>query len=224
MPGEETLRTIRIYIADIEELQPLIEKELRGEGRTVSEERIERARRFLRAEDARRCIGAELLLRRAVERETGGITGALRTEREENGKPCLPDFPGLHFNLSHSGAMLLCAVDSRPVGADVELIRKIEPDVAESCFTPQERTRLEGKETEEWLKEFYRLWTLKESYLKALGTGLRRSPLSVEITPADPEEKTWRTEGPYTLQTLPAPAGYAAAVCGEAPWEWEMVG
>lgn len=224
MPGEETLRTIRIYVADIEGLQPLIEKELRGEGRTVSEERIERAQRFVRAEDARRCIGAELLLRRAVERETGRRPGGLRTAREENGKPYLPDFPGLHFNLSHSGGMLLCAVDSRPVGADVELIREIEPDVAESCFTPQERTRLEGKETEEWRKEFYRLWTLKESYLKALGTGLRRNPLSVEITPTDPQEETWQTEGPHTLQTVPAPAGYAAAVCGEEQWKWEMVG
>lgn len=224
MPEEETLRTIRIYVAGIEELEPQIEKVLRGEERTVSEERIGRAQRFLRAEDARRCIGAELLLRRAVERETGGITGVLRTEREENGKPYLPDFPGLHFNLSHSGGMLLCAVDSRPVGVDVERIREIEPDVAKSCFTPPERKRLEGKEGEEWREEFYRLWTLKESCLKALGTGLRRSPLSVEVTPDDREEGTWRTEEPYTLQTLPVPPGYAAAACGEEQWKWEIVG
>lgn len=208
-------RTITIYSADIESWKPVIERELRGEGRTVSPQRIERARRFVKADDAHRCIGGELLLRRALELETGVRTTTLRTKQDENGKPFLPDLPDVHFNLSHSGKMILCAVDSYPVGVDVEAIRPIDPDVAQTCFTEKERTRLEGKQGEEWEREFYRLWTLKESYLKTLGTGLRRDPLSVELVPADSTATMWRVDGNYNLLVLSAPDGYAAAVCGE---------
>lgn len=229
VPQSGGKRTITVYSADIDAWRPDIERILRGEAAdnavTISAERVERARRFVKAEDAHRCVGAELLLYRALERVTGRSRAPLHTERDTNGKPFLPGLPDVHFNISHSGRMILCAVDRRPVGVDVEEIRGIDRDVAATCFTGRERKRLEGREGEEWLNEFYRLWTLKESYLKALGTGLRRNPLSVEITPDDRNLQVWRTEGNHTLQVLSAPSGYAAAVCGEGEFSvangWE---
>lgn len=219
-------RSLTVYSADIRLWRQKIERELRGENPTVSVERIERAKRFLREEDAHRCVGAELLLRCALERKTGSSVGELRTGRDDNGKPFLTDFPGLHFNLSHSGQIVLCAIDFHPVGVDVEEIRDIGPDVAAACFTPAERKRLEGTRGEAWLNEFYLLWTLKESYLKALGTGLRRNPLSVEVAPQRVDSPLWEAKGDstYKLHVLPVPAGYVAAVCSRGEFTAEIVG
>jgi len=84
------------------------------------------------------------------------------------GKPYLPQFPGVHFNLSHSGPWGVCALSCAPVGVDVELVRPLRQDVAKRFFTKTEQLYLACHPAE----EFFRLWTRKESFSKALGKGL----------------------------------------------------
>lgn len=217
-------RTIPVYGADVESLKPLIERELNGEGGSVGTETLERARRFLRIDDAYRCIGAELLRDRALRGVTGIDPAGLRVARDERNKPYLSDVPDVHFNVSHSGNLILCAVDRYPVGVDVETMRSIDRDVAMSCFTPLERMRLETDERNGTWNEFYRLWTLKESYLKALGTGLSRDPLTVEIRPLDEAALLWTAGDDYTMRVLTVPDGYAGAVCGRGEFESGVMG
>ena len=76
-------------------------------------------------------ILAELLLRHALLEEYG-LTELPRVETGEKGKPFFPERPQLHFNLSHCNAALACALDSTPVGVDVESYGHLLPSARRS--------------------------------------------------------------------------------------------
>ena len=80
----------------------------------------------------------------------------------------------LTFNLSHTSGLVACAVaDRRLIGVDVEPVGRpgIE-DVVACHFSPAERDHLAACTPNERTARFSELWTLKESYLKAIGAGL----------------------------------------------------
>lgn len=90
------------------------------------------------------------------------------------GKPQLRD-SGLHFNLSHSGGVNVLAVSRRgPLGVDVERAdgRRVCDNVARHHFAPLERAWLDALPPEQRLRGFFSIWTLKESFIKAVGQGL----------------------------------------------------
>ena len=88
---------------------------------------------------------------------------------EEDGKPYLVGRE-ICFNLSHSERIALCSVSDETVGCDVEKIRVYNPKVAKRFFTEEEFSLLEKSDNQDLM--FTRLWTMKESILKCLGTGL----------------------------------------------------
>lgn len=91
------------------------------------------------------------------------------------GKPCFTDRSDIHFSLTHSGAFAAAAVSVSPVGCDAEAFRAADMSVARRFFHPEEVSFIEAQEDRS--TAFCRLWTLKESFVKALGTGLY-TPLS----------------------------------------------
>lgn len=106
----------------------------------------------------------------------------IRMEEGLNGRPYFADFPDVHFSLSHSGDRVMCAVSGGAVGCDVEEIRSGEAGArrirqASRCFAPGEQ-KLVREEPE----NFYRIWTLKESFLKLTGEGFRIPFQSFEIS------------------------------------------
>lgn len=92
--------------------------------------------------------------------------------RKEGGKPYFPDFPQVHFNISHSQDVAVCAVGSAPLGVDVEKIRPVSQNLARHMLTEGERRLMEAFHEDERNREMLCLWTLKESLGKALGIGL----------------------------------------------------
>lgn len=97
------------------------------------------------------------------------------TARSESGKPYLPRHRGWHFNISHSGSWLLFLLsDTGPVGVDIEVPEKTRPllAIARQYFSARELTHLETLSQPQQEREFYRLWTLKEAFFKARGTGI----------------------------------------------------
>ena len=123
-----------------------------------------------RSDGAQRLLlGAGVLLRMALAAE-GLTAGDYALTPEE--KPFFPDLPGFHFNLSHSGETVLCAVSDRPLGCDVEGLRPFDPALPRRFFHPEECAWLFSLPAAEQPAAFMRLWTLKESYVKALGVGL----------------------------------------------------
>lgn len=127
--------------------------------RLLSPDRAQRVLRCRRPQSALGFLGAGLLLRYVL----GALDGDLRFE--PSGKPYLPGGPC--FNLSHGGHYAVLAVDGAPLGADIEPLGRFDRRVAGRCFTPAE-LRWAGDRDE----ALYTLWTLKESVLKAHGSGL----------------------------------------------------
>src|SRR5262249_12860798 len=82
---------------------------------------------------------------------------------------------GLSFNLAGTGGLVICAVArNATVGVDVEdLGRRLEPDLpVVRHFAAPEREDLARQPEATRARRFLAYWTLKEAYLKALGTGL----------------------------------------------------
>lgn len=90
--------------------------------------------------------------------------------RDDMGKPYLENYP-LHFNVSHSGDYLAIAVSENSVGVDIQEPKYIKDGMFRKVVQPEE----EGLIGEKKERDFLRLWTLKESFVKAEGKGLRIS-------------------------------------------------
>lgn len=87
------------------------------------------------------------------------------------GKPGLKNHPNTYFNISHSINCIVCAISDRsPIGIDVEKVRPFNEYVAKKVCSTEEKRRIYSKEDSQ--KEFFRYWTLKESYIKAIGKGI----------------------------------------------------
>lgn len=117
-------------------------------------------------------------------KEDGGIV----IEKGQHGKPYLAGFPDIHFNISHCDGLAVCAIYSRPVGIDVERVRPCQDGLLRRVLTEKERQQVlaaDGEEEQE--RCFVRFWTLKESYLKAVGCGITVPLTDVEFDLADRE-------------------------------------
>jgi len=148
----------------------------------ASAERKRRADRYRRREDKLRCVAAEALLRIALGRDD------FRIGKNAYGKPYLPDFQEVHFNISHSGRYVIVACGDAEVGVDVQQHHGDMdlPAIAARCFTPDERQYV-GENDPGQLQRFYEIWTGKESYLKYTGEGLRRNMQSFSVLQVEPQ-------------------------------------
>jgi len=109
-----------------------------------------------------------------------------------HGKPAVtnPMELPLQFNLSHtSNSVALAVTLGREIGVDVEKIKTVEQvrGLASRCFTEEENDYLFDGDNESLLWRFFKLWTLKEAYIKACGRGLSISLQALSFSPkADP--------------------------------------
>lgn len=195
---------------------------------TLSPDEIARARRFVFEKDRHHFMAARAALRQLLARHLGQAPASLQFTAGPFGKPALADAPGLHFNLSHSGATGVLALSERlATGIDVEVLRPM-PDagaLADAYFAPAERSAIAAlDDAADRDAAFLRCWTRKEACLKAVGIGLhlatasfdvgiRAEERTVEIATAEGVERLW-------LQALELGDGLLAslALClGRAP-------
>jgi len=187
-----------------------------------------RAARFLLAERAERFVAGRAILRELLSRYTGVPPLELVLRQSPTGKLLLaprPDGLPVHFNASHSGDIALYAITTgRDVGVDVEAVRADRDGraIAERTFSAGEREFLRRRWSADGPAAFYRLWTLKEAYLKATGDGLSRplSSFEVRIGPGGEAALRWDRSTPrrpagWTLRRLEPCEGYAGAVVVE---------
>lgn len=142
----------------------------------ASPARKARADRYRRREDALRCVAADALLRRILG------TDYCRMEKTADGKPFLPERPDFHFNLSHSGNWAVIAWGSCEVGVDVEAFcEHTNMEAITRRFFAEEEQRYIFAEESHRRERFFEIWTGKESYLKYLGTGLKKDLTSFSV-------------------------------------------
>ncbi len=98
----------------------------------------------------------------------------------EYGKAYISNFEDIHFNLSHSGRIVSCAISDREVGIDVEYNDpEIDLDIAKNYFYNSEYKSIMNSKTPS--DEFFKYWVLKESYMKYTGLGFQLDLNSFEI-------------------------------------------
>lgn len=120
-------------------------------------------------------LGAEYLLMKGLE-ELNIDYSKIEIDFKENSKPIFKNCPQkLHFNLSHSGEMAMCVISDYEVGCDIQKIEDKDNylEIAERFFHPKEIQIIKKAKKEEQKELFYRIWTLKESFIKATGKGFQ---------------------------------------------------
>ena len=204
---------VQVFYGDAEDVEPIAP--LLG-----AEERA-RAARFVRDRDRARYVAAHALTRVILGRCLDAPPASLAFDAGRRGKPALRDpARDVRFNISHAGnCVMVGAALGRELGVDVERERSIDAALlARRFFSDREREQLAALGASQLIEGFYRCWTRKESFIKALGEGtafpLRGFDMSLQESapqlllacPAAPrEEARWTT---VSIDTRP---GYAAA-------------
>jgi len=162
------------------------------------------------------------LLEMALQKEYPKICTPVLVQKNNEGKPFLKEYPRIHISISHSGAYVACALGEKSVGVDVEAWKKRSKQerIVEKLH-PLERELFYGTEEAEKEEVFYGLWVLKESFLKAEGSGLR-IPLSafrVYVVPGITKrvDQTLHEHTYYTRLYAVEEEGVSLAVCTEEP-------
>lgn len=192
---------LRIYHASV---LPLLGQK-GGEG--LSQYRREKLARISNPMAYARSLGAERLLMAALQ-ELDGPMPPLEITCSEAGKPALQDGPA--FSLSHSGERVLCALSDEAVGADLQQLRPCNPALVRRFFTAEEGAWLEAQQERDLA--FTLLWSLKESYVKFLGSGIAETHLDSFTVRVLPDGRAW-IDGSSVKLWYAVCGGYVMAVC-----------
>ncbi len=168
-----------------------------------------------RREQIRRA--GRLVLRYGLKHVWHREPGTLNITYNPYGKPYLIGAPQVFFNLSHSGAWIVCAIGDREMGIDVEQVRDIcgMPAIVARMFSPGEQRLIMDLEGFEGLDKFFSLWTLKESFVKYLGRGFSLPFHTFSILERAGEYQVTEAgrENHCYFQSWDKPPGYKIALC-----------
>ena len=169
---------IKSYLLDISQLN---EEKFNSLLSNVKEYRRNKISKLMMKESKFLSLAVELLIKKACE-DFGIDYENEEIVFNEHGKPSFNN-SGYCFNTAHSGNYALCVISDVECGCDIEKIKEYKQKVADRFFTEGEKKYLELSNDKDTL--FYRLWTLKESYLKCIGKGLSAPLNSFELTSKD---------------------------------------
>lgn len=169
--------------------------------------------------DRSRSLGAGIALDHAL--QTYGLRErSVEYEFGEWGKPFLKYHPGIHFSLSHSGEYAVCSIGDKVMGNDIEFIKPGRLKVADRFFAKEELEWMYAVQDEEEITErMFRIWTMKEGFMKATGKGISL-PLQDFAVLVDEERDRIRVKHTYNarfyhMKEYSEIAGYRVAVCCE---------
>jgi 4'-phosphopantetheinyl transferase len=194
---------------------------------SIAEQR--RADGFHAEQHRRDYLMAHVGLRVVLGRLVAASPALLHFQTEDGVKPSLLAEWGtdaerldLCFNLSHTqGAVLIAVAQGHEIGVDVEWQRPMEDleGMARTVMSDTEAAHWQKLAQELRCRAFYRLWTRKESYLKAIGLGLFRDlhEVTVPVTPASLDEPAAvidrNGDGVWSVRDLPIWEGFSASLC-----------
>jgi len=179
--------------------------------RCLSDDELDRCKRFRGAEDRELCMLARATLRHALSQYADVEPGQWRFASAPGGRLELAppfDAQGLRFNVSHTPGLAACLVsDAVDAGVDVEGVDRV-PDVftlAAIVCSEAELEELKRLPPDAANSRFYEFWTLKEAYVKARGAGLaiplnkvaftggRDAPIAVMFdSPVEDDPRQWQ--------------------------------
>lgn len=235
----------KVYIASTKELED--EQVFQSLYQTVSKERRDKIDRLKFPKDKRLSLAAEVLLKKALaqngidefELEVGENGKPYLKEGSH-----LECSHCVYFNLSHSEERVLCVISDKEAGCDVEKIKDTDYKIARHFFTKEEYDLIENytikttgneeapeqlthdgdtalKLEEEKQKQymFFRLWTLKESFMKATGLGMKLSLKDFSFSIREEKACVYQKVNgeQYYFKEYDRNDGYRYAVCSLTP-------
>lgn len=169
-------------------------------------EEIDRINQFRFQDDFKLCLAGRLMIRKCVQLTTQIKWKDILLTRSTKGKPELVNNlkkdENLYFNISHQGDYTVLAASTK-VNVGIDIMKHVKPNntdissffkLMKRQFVEQEWSYIHSHEDEfTQLKAFYRLWCLKECYVKATGTGI--GPNTASYMRFDIPNKDWLLEG-----------------------------
>lgn len=140
----------------------------------LSHDEIERADRFRRPTSRHQFVVGRGMCRCLLGQRLATDPRLIQFQLAAHGKPQLAGPSSVQFNIAHTEGMVLCGfAEGAPIGVDVErLCRRTDLALAKRYFAPSEVEWVFRQPEPAQLPAFLRVWTLKESFIKAIGTGL----------------------------------------------------
>ncbi len=115
-------------------------------------------------------------------RDNGLDPNEIKIIKGAHGKPYIEGNP-IYFSISHCKGLVMAAVGDAEIGADCELIRPHDLRVLERVANENEKQRIMSSSDK--TGEFFRLWTMKEAYVKMLGIGIGYPLKSLDTSKED---------------------------------------
>ncbi len=206
---------------------------------TLSVDEGTTAERFHFERDRKRFNAGRGILRTILGWYLGVEPSRLQFYYREDGKPALADTFGkgrIHFNLSHSEGLALYAFTrDREIGVDIEYIHELSEmdQIAERFFSVKENAVFRTLPKSKKKEAFFRCWTCKEAFIKAIGDGLSHplDKFDVSLVPGEPArllsvEGYSKAASRWTIQELRPGSDFVAAFAIEGRssqlhcWQW----
>lgn len=157
-------------------------------------------------------VVARALVRLALSRGTGVLPSDWRFVRNQYGRPEIAtpkEWRHLSFSITHTHGMVACLLSgSAEVGIDAEQIRVIEDadEIARRYFSAAESRVISSTRRAERSEAFLRIWTLKESYVKARGIGLS---LPLDEFSLEPDRSSGLVKATFSAGLEPTPSRWS---------------
>ncbi len=174
---------------------------------TISEYRLKKAKNYKNEDDRKLSILSSLLLDKALKKHDLSERD-MKYTFNAYGKPYFANAEDLHFSISHSGEYAMVVLSDKEIGCDIQQIKNINLSIADRFFTAEEKKYVKCTE------DFFRIWTLKESFIKAIGKGLALPLNSFSIKGLDLDKPYCEYNRElYEFKEFDKMTGYCIAVC-----------
>lgn len=174
---------------------------------TISEYRLKKAKNYKNEDDRKLSILSSLLLDKALKKHDLSERD-MKYTFNAYGKPYFANAEDLHFSISHSGEYAMVVLSDKEIGCDIQQIKDINLSIADRFFTAEERKYVKCTE------DFFRIWTLKESFIKTVGKGLAMPLNSFTVKGLNTDKPYCEYEDKlYTFKEFIEINGYFGVIC-----------
>ncbi len=140
---------------------------------------------------------AHVLLKQELALFLGCDTSEIVISKDNKGKPFIDGREDVFISISHTKGAVMVGFSDLPIGVDMEQVKTRRKSVENRVFTQDESTLIDSSFDDN--KAFFTLWTLKESYLKAIGTGFADNAKDIEFSTVSNPVKSDCTD--FTFET-----------------------
>ncbi len=151
---------------------------------------------------------AHELLKESLSELYSADKASIEIKKDSLGCPYVDFLPDVFVSITHTDRLVACAVSNNRVGIDAEPLSLRKKTVEKRVFTENEINLINNSSDENTV--FFTLWTLKEAYLKAIGTGFSDNAKDIEFSSLYPSVLSNKKEFKFLTETVD---GYIVSYC-----------